>query len=62
MIPTKMNFWGIKSDLKKSGGEFYDYRMLGKNGEEVEEGWLILSKGKIFKKYTTATNITGKDY
>jgi hypothetical protein len=55
-------FWGIKSDLEKSGGEFYDYRILGKKDEEVEEGWLILSRGKVFKKYVTATAITGKDY
>ncbi len=48
---------GIKADLEKSGGEFYEYRMLDKKGKEVEEGWLILSKGKIFKKYVTATDI-----
>ncbi|HEY3930877.1 MAG TPA: hypothetical protein VGM58_00740 [Verrucomicrobiae bacterium] len=48
---------GIQEDLKQSGGEFYDYRMLDKKGKEVEEGWLILSKGKIFKKYVTATDI-----
>ena len=56
---------GIKSDLKDSGGELYDYRMLDKNGDEVEEGWLILSKGKIFKKYvagTFAPPFKGKDY
>jgi hypothetical protein len=53
---------GIKANLKQSGGEFYDYRMLDKKGNEVEEGWLILSKGKVFKKYVTGTDITGKNY
>ena len=66
-IETEANDYdlGIKSDLKASGGEFYDYRMLDKNGDEVEEGCLILSKGKIFKKYvagTFAPPFKGKDY
>jgi hypothetical protein len=53
-------FWSIKSDLESSHGEFYDYRMLSKNGAEIEEGWLILSNGKIFKKFVTATDIVDK--
>lgn len=55
-------FWGIKADLKRSDGELYNYRMSDKNGKEAEDGWLILSKGKVFEKWTTGTDITGKDY
>lgn len=52
---------GIEKDLKNSGGELYEYKILGKKsdmgdgtvGVDVENGFLILSKGKVFKKYTS---------
>ena len=50
----------IREDLKVSEGELYDYSLFGKRGVmsdgaigiECEEGLLILSHGKVFKKYT----------
>ena len=50
----------MRANLDKSGGELYYYRILGKKkimddetpGEElIDEGYLILSKGKVYKKY-----------
>jgi hypothetical protein len=52
---TKMTYWkylyDIKANLEQSGGELYYYH------SQAEEGWLILSKGKVFKKYVAATDI-----
>ncbi len=53
----------MRDNLERSGGELYYYKILGKkcvmdNGqpgiEGVEEGWLILTKGSILKKYVAA--------
>ncbi len=66
------NLWEIKKNLEQRGGELYDYKILGKKGfmgdgspgiEVVDEGWLILSKGKVFKKYVVSHDgIESKDW
>lgn len=56
---TQDYFRNIQTELKTSGGELYDYRIVSKT---TEEGWLILSKGKVLKKYITATDVSGRDY
>jgi hypothetical protein len=52
----------ISANLDKSGGELYSYEILGKKKtmsdgtpgvELIDEGELILSKGKVYKKYVT---------
>jgi hypothetical protein len=58
--------WDMKADLEQSQGELYYYHLLGKNvlvdagnrpAEEEEEGYLILSKGKVFKKYLAGNGV-----
>ena len=57
------HLWDMKDNLEQSGGELYNYKILGKKGvmddgqpgiELVEEGYLILSKGKVLAKYVAA--------
>jgi hypothetical protein len=60
---------GMGSDLKHSGGELYEYNLFGKKGGmgdghpavEDESGWLILSNGKIFKKYMVFSGLVSED-
>lgn len=50
--------WDMKADLEKTGGEFYSYRRtLNKADSEMEEGYLILSNGKVVKTYVTGTEV-----
>jgi hypothetical protein len=50
--------WDMKDNLKKTGGELYSYyRVSDKKDNEKEEGYLILSNGKVFKTYVTGTDI-----
>lgn len=52
----------VERELEQSGGELYDYKILGKKGDmgggqigvAVEEGWIIISKGVVFKTYILA--------
>jgi hypothetical protein len=63
------HLWDIKTDVDQSGGELYYYYLLGKksiadDGQptvELEEGWLILSKGKVFKKYGAGNAVESED-
>jgi hypothetical protein len=63
-------FRGIEADLKQSGGELYEYMILGKRHDtggghiqvEVEEGWLILSKGKVRKEGEIGSGDYDEDY
>jgi hypothetical protein len=49
--------------LENAGGELYAYKVLGKEGDigdgqvgvGVEEGWLILSNGKVIKTYVVGS-------
>lgn len=63
------NLWDVKDNLEKSQGELYYYHLLGKRGlldaknrpaVEVEEGWLILSKGKVVKHYDAGNGIVSE--
>lgn len=56
--------------LEQSRGELYYYHLLGKKGlvdagnrpaVEDEEGWLILSNGKIFKKYVAGNGVVSEN-
>jgi hypothetical protein len=62
--------WDMKADLEQSHGELYYYHLLGKKGlvdarnrpaVEDEEGYLILSKGKVFKKYVAGNGIVSEN-
>lgn len=63
------HLWEMKADLEQSQGELYYYHLLGKKvvtddghpSVEDEEGWLILSKGKVFKKYVAGNGVVSKD-
>jgi len=63
------HLWDMKADLEQSHGELYYYYLLGKKNVaddghptvEVEEGWLILSKGKAFKKYDAGSGVISED-
>jgi hypothetical protein len=56
---------GIEEDQKRNGGELYRYKKLGKKrdigsgqaGVEVENGLLILSRGRVFKKYVVGSGL-----
>jgi len=55
----------VKEDVVRSRGELYSYRIVkgrahfenGQPGLNVEEGWVVLAKGKVYKKYILATGI-----
>jgi hypothetical protein len=63
------HLWDMKDNLEQTGGELYYYRILGKksvmdDGQpavEVEEGWLILSKGKVFKRLDAGSGLESED-
>jgi hypothetical protein len=62
------HLWEMKADLEQSQGEIYYYYLLGKKvvmddghpSVEEEEGWLILSKGKVFKKYVAGNGVVNE--
>jgi hypothetical protein len=63
------HLWDMKTDMDQSHGELYYYYLLGKKGlvdagnrpaVEDEEGYLILSKGKVFKKYVAGNGIVSE--
>jgi hypothetical protein len=55
----------IQADVVQSHGVLYSYRIVkekavfedGGAGRMVEEGWVVIAKGKIYKKYILATGI-----
>ena len=63
------HLWDVKDNLEKTGGELYYYEAIGKKGKmtngksgfEVQEGWLILSRGKIFKTYDAGSGFVSED-
>jgi hypothetical protein len=56
---SHMDFlWDMEDNLEKTSGELYFYyRVSDKKDNEEEQGYLILSKGKVFKTYVTGTDI-----
>lgn len=55
----------VREDVVRGRGELYSYRIVkgrarfdnGQPGLSVEEGWVVLVKGKVYKKYIFATGI-----